>query len=114
MNKRAVSAAHHDVESIKKVLRRVYMQVHPDLFGRYPEKQSVNATSLQELQGAFDDFVAGEKGPTRYRKREVVFYVRENGEQGAEKPGDSIVGGPRSGKSLLAGGVLRDAAKSTH
>ncbi|KAJ8907679.1 hypothetical protein NDN08_007786 [Rhodosorus marinus] len=65
-----------DARNVKILLRRVYLKVHPDLFGKYPDKQSVNQASMQELQSLYDELVSGRNLSLR-KARTIVFHVRD-------------------------------------
>jgi len=65
-----------DARNVKSLLRRVYLKVHPDLFGKYPDKQSVNQASMQELQSLYDELVSG-RNLSLQKTRTIVFHIRD-------------------------------------
>lgn len=69
-------SAVHDAKSVRHMLKRLYLCVHPDLFGKYPEKQLVNQASFKELQSAVDDYLAEGREVQKRGERKVEFYVR--------------------------------------
>jgi len=63
-----------DSRHVKLLLKRLYLCVHPDLFGTHPEKQSVNQASFKLLQSAYEDYISDKR--QHRHKRNIVFYVR--------------------------------------
>lgn len=60
--------------------RRFQLKVHPDLFTKFPELQSTNASSLQKLQGLLNECKSGQGRCTsdilQARTETVEFYLR--------------------------------------
>ena len=66
----------------KDVYRKFQLRVHPDLFTEYSDLQTVNAASLQRLQGLLNDARSKERTTAEKmvaRTEHLEFYLRSTG-----------------------------------
>jgi len=67
---------------VSTALRPFYFLVHPDLFGKYPQEQTVNEKSLKTLKNYVDTMINEKKRPN---PKDVQFFVKPRTVQQKEK-----------------------------
>jgi hypothetical protein len=62
---------------MRRLCSLLFWQVHPDLFGRFPELRNKNEHALRQLMGILDDAKSSETGSfVAPRRVDVEFFVR--------------------------------------
>jgi hypothetical protein len=75
--KRFKMQAKPDDPKFKDVFRKFMMLVHPDLFGKFPELQTTNQDSMQQLQEVLGLAKSGQhESELPVLRKTLVFYVR--------------------------------------
>ena len=59
---------------VSTALRPFYFLVHPDLFGKWPQEQAVNETSLKQLKSYLSIMIDEKRKPTK--PLNATFYVK--------------------------------------
>lgn len=64
---------------LRKLLRKFYLKVHPDLFSSYPKEQTVNQNSLKELTSFTEEWCKNTSQSTIVpkTKKEIQFYLKK-------------------------------------
>ena len=67
---------------VATALRPFYFLVHPDLFGRFPQEQAVNETSLKQLKSYLNIMLDEKRRPQPIK---TTFYVKPRGQKSRKK-----------------------------
>ena len=59
---------------VSTALRPFYFLVHPDLFGKWPQEQAVNETSLKQLKSYLNIMIDEKRKPTQ--PLNTTFYIK--------------------------------------